>query len=112
MVWFSSFLVAYTWLDTAVKRFQFDLNRWCEWPLMTGSSPGRRESVVNRTFQRFGPVYMRGGTGHFSGTGRCPGPQHVYVSIVFIAYCLYGGGMFFVPSRLAGIPVSVTGIPA
>ena len=51
--------------------------------------------------------------GTFTGTGlRCPGFRHVYVSIVFIAYCLYGSGTFFVPSRLAGIPVSVTGIPA
>ncbi len=41
------------------------------------------------------------------GTGRCPRFRHVYVSIVFIAYCLYGGGTFFVPSRLAGILVSV-----
>ena len=50
--------------------------------------------------------------GTFTGTGRCPGSRHVYVSIVFIAYCLYGGGTFFVPSRLGGIPVSATGIPA
>ncbi len=26
---------------------------------------------------------MRGGDGTFTGTGRCPGSRHVYVSIVF-----------------------------
>ena len=41
--------------------------------------------------------------GTFTETGRCPGSRHVYVSIVFIAYCLYGGWTFSVPSRLAGI---------
>ena len=49
--------------------------------------------------------------GTFAGTGRWPGSRHAYVSIVFITYCLYGGGTFFVPSRLGGIPVSATGIP-
>ena len=48
---------------------------------------------------------MRGGDGTFTGTGRCPGSRHVYVSVVFIAYCLlYGGGTFSVPFRLAGNP--------
>ncbi len=50
--------------------------------------------------------------GTFAGTGRWPGSRHAYVSIVFITCCLYGGGTFFVPSRLGGIPVSATGIPA
>ncbi len=58
---------------------------------------------------------MRGGTGRLPGrdvcqdgtftrTGRCLGSRHVYVSIVFIACCLYGGGTFFVsPSRDTGL---------
>ncbi len=51
--------------------------------------------------------------GTFAGTGRCLGSRHAYyVSTVFIAYCLYGGGTFFVPYRLGGIPVSATEIPA
>ncbi len=51
-----------------------------------------------------GPVYMR------CGTGRFPGSRHVHVSLVlYHIYCLYGGGRFFVPSPLAGSPVSATG---
>ena len=42
------------------------------------------------------------------GTGRLPGwmmpgiPTCIYVSIVFIAYCLYGGGTFFFFSQQPG----------
>ena len=44
---------------------------------------------------------MRGGTGRLPGRDDARDPGHVYVSVVFIAYCLYGGGTFFVPSRLS-----------
>ena len=84
---------------------------WCSWhftsarhTLYTGQSHIGLYAFRACLYER------RDGT--FAGTGRCPGSRHVYVSIVFIAYCLYGGGTFFVPSRLGGIPVSATGIPA
>ena len=50
--------------------------------------------------------------GTFVGTGRYPGSRHVYVPIIFITFRLYEAGTFFVPSRLGGISLSATGIPA
>jgi hypothetical protein len=55
---------------------------------------------------------MIGGMGCLPGQDNALGTRHVYVSLVFIAYWLYEGEMFFVRSHLARIPVSATGIPA
>ena len=47
-----------------------------------------------------------------AGTGRYSGSRYVCVSIIFIAFRLHEAGTFFLPSRLGGISLSATGIPA
>ena len=56
-----------------------------------------------------GAVYMGAGTGRLAGRDVT---RDVYVSIIFIAFLLHEAGTFFVPSRLGGISLSATEIPA
>ena len=65
--------------------------------------PKRRRRILKIFEQYSGAVHMGAGTGRLAGRDvtRDPG-MYIYVSIIFIAFCLHETGTFFVPSRLGG----------